>query len=169
MQKIFIKILLCWLFFSTFVIALLNKGNQVGFAKIIMACGLVLFWVVICGGVMYKFRENFKAVFQKIPLGLGKKFFIFTVLLAMLEELIATAMTNTAPLFGLSLGQAYITASSNFWQVILHHSVIVFLPAFLAWTFLVKRYNFSANQAFWLFGITGTLMEALTFGPQKIF
>ena len=46
------------------------------------------------------------------------------ILLAMLEEVVTTSMTNCAPLFGVKIGEAYITASSNYFDVILRHSVV---------------------------------------------
>ena len=34
-------------------------------------------------------------------------------------------MTNCAPLFGVPFGQAYITASANYFDVVLYHSVVM--------------------------------------------
>ena len=70
--------------------------------------------------------------------------------MALLEEAVTTTMTNCAPLLGVSLGQAYITASSNYFDVILGHSVIVFVPQFAAWAWLLSRYDFQPAEVFLL-------------------
>lgn len=129
-----------------------------------MAWGLIIIWIFVFGYVMYKYRDFFKSIFEKIPGKWSTKFLFFVILLALIEEAITTALTNMAPLFGSTSDQAFITGSTNFFQVIFHHSVIVFLPFFVGWTWLLKRYNFSANQTFWLFGITGAFVEAMSFG-----
>ncbi|OHB15372.1 MAG: hypothetical protein A2431_03740 [Candidatus Zambryskibacteria bacterium RIFOXYC1_FULL_39_10] len=164
MQRFFIKILAGWLILSSFVITLLNFNNEIGRARLFMAWGLILIWVVLGGYIMYKYKDTFKSIFEKIPGKWTIKFFLFCVVLALIEEAVATLLTNMAPVFGAQIGEAYITASTNFLQVVLHHSVIIFLPFFIAWVWLLKRYDFSANQAFWFFGITGTLAEAVSFG-----
>jgi hypothetical protein len=88
--------------------------------------------------------------------------------MAMLEEAVTTTMTNLAPLFGAEIGEAYITASTNYFDVILHHSVIVFVPWFIAWAWILKRYEFSPFWVFLLFGLNGLLAETLTFGAQNL-
>ena len=62
-------------------------------------------------------------------------------------------------LFGVRIGEVYITASANYLDVVLGHSVIVIAPAFLAWVVLLGRYRFPPVAVLLLFGITGTLME----------
>ena len=54
----------------------------------------------------------------------------------MLDEVVTTTMTNCAPLFGMKLGEVYITASSNYLDVILRDSVVVFVPMFVGRAFL---------------------------------
>jgi len=90
------------------------------------------------------------------------------VALALLEEAITTLMTNCAPLLGVRIGQAYITASANYLDVILYHSVVVFVPLFIGWAVLLWRWRFTPFAVFVLFGITGTLAEASAFGPQSL-
>lgn len=164
MHKFFIKLLFAWLLISTSLITVLNFSNKIGFARLMMGWGLIIIWVLIGGSIMYKFRDTFKAIFEKIPGKWTTKFLIFFIGLALIEEAIATSLTNMAPLFGATPQTAFITASTNFFQVIFHHSIVIFLPLFLAWTWLLKKYDFSANQAFWFFGIIGTIMEAISFG-----
>jgi hypothetical protein len=169
MQKFFIRAMAVWLLISTLIITVLNFSHKANFAKIMMGWGLIILWVVIGGSLMYRYRDRFKLIFEKLPTRWTLKFFIFCVLLALLEEAIATFLTNLAPVFGVPFGEAYITVSSNFFQVVLHHSVIIFIPLFAAWTWLLKKYDFSANQAFWLFGFTGALAEAISFGTLAEF
>ena len=91
---------------------------------------------------------------------------LFATLLALMEEAITTTMTNLAPLFGVKIGEAYITASTNCLDVVALHSVVVFVPMFVGWAVLLWRYDFSPFSVFVLFGLTGTLAE-MSFGPQQ--
>lgn len=52
------------------------------------------------------------------------------VVMALFAEVVSTSMTNTAPLWGFSPQEVYITASPNYFDVVFRHSVIVFLPQF---------------------------------------
>ncbi len=137
-------------------------------AVLFMALGLIVFWILIGGKLMYKYRDSIKAAVLKIPIQWQVKFVLFCTLLAMLEEAITTAMTNMAPLWGLEIGQAYITVSANYWQVVLGNSVIMFVPAFIAFAILLRRYDFSPNQIFLLFGLMGTLIETVAGGPSHL-
>jgi hypothetical protein len=130
-------------------------------AEMEMASGLVLLWVVLGGGLMYLFRDRIKAFLKPALLHWRVSFFVLATLLAMCEEVITTLMTNCAPLFGVKLGEAYITASANYFDVISCHSVVVFLPAFAAWTWLFSRYDFSPFETFVSFGIYGFFGEAI--------
>lgn len=84
---------------------------------------------------------------------------MFATILALIEEVITTTMTNLAPLFGVKMGEAYITASTNYFEVVLLHSVIVFIPMFIVWAWMLSRYDFSPIAVFVLFGITGNFAE----------
>jgi hypothetical protein len=42
--------------------------------------------------------------------------------------------------------------------------VVVFVPMFVVWSWLLGRYDFKPNQVFLLFGLTGALAEASSFG-----
>jgi hypothetical protein len=64
-------------------------------------------------------------------------------------------MTNLAPVFGVRIDQAHITASANYFDVILFHGVIVFLGPFLFWALAMKRYDFSSFASFLIFGLSG--------------
>jgi hypothetical protein len=137
-------------------------------ALILMADGLAFFWIVIGGLLMRRYRVQAGELLRWLPLGWPAKFVLCATAMALLEEAVTTTMTNLAPLLGVSVGQAYITASSNYLDVILGHSVIVFVPMFAAWAWLLSRYDFQPAEVFLLFGLTGTLAEAGTFGLQNL-
>jgi hypothetical protein len=137
-------------------------------ATILMALGLILIWVV-CGGVaMRLLRGRVRAAVIAGRIGPSAGFVAMATLLALLEELVTTGMTNAAPLFGVPVGAAYITASANYFDVVFFHSVVVFVPMFVAWALLRRRYRFSPNSTFWLFGLTGVLAETSYGGLQAI-
>ena len=95
-------------------------------------------------------------------------FVLGCIALALLEEAVTTSMTRCAPLFGVAVGQAYITASADFFDVVLYHSVVVFVPLFVGWAVLLRVWAFSPFAVLLLFGITGTLCETLSFGAQNL-
>jgi len=137
-------------------------------AIIKMALGLILFWIVIGGTLMYRFREPISHWVRDIPLNWRIKFILFATALALLEEAVTVAMTNLAPVFGSQIGKAFITASASYLHTVLFHSVIVFIPMFIAWSFLLGRYDFNPKQVFLLFGLVGSLAE-MSMQPSNIF
>jgi hypothetical protein len=137
-------------------------------AVLLMAWGLILLWVV-CGGLLtLRFRQRIREAVMRVPLGWRAKFVLLATVLALLEEAITTTMTNMAPVFGVKMGEAYITASANYLDVVLFHSVVVFVPMFVGWAVLLKRYAFPPRTVMLLFGLTGTLAETVAFGPQHV-
>lgn len=128
-------------------------------ATIKMALGLILFWVIMGGTLMYRNREGIGNSIRNIPMNWRVKFVLFATGLALLEEAVTVTMTNLAPVFGSALGKSFITASANYLHTILFHSVIVFIPMFIAWMFLLGRYDFSPKAVFLLFGLTGSIAE----------
>ena len=163
LKRLFIILLGTWLLLSTSAITLFVLNNPPARAAVAMIWGVIIFWVLICGAVMYRFRKAIQGVVLKIRLQWQIKFVVFATLLALLEEAIATAMTNLAPLFGVKIGEAYITASTNFLDVVFFHSVIAFVGAFVFWALVLKRYDFSPFATFLIFGISGILAE-VSFG-----
>ena len=136
-------------------------------AIIKMALGLILFWIVIGGSLMYRYRAALANFVRSIPIDWRVKFVLFATLLALLEEAITVTMTNLAPLFGAEVGKAFITASANYLHTVLFHSVIVFIPMFITWAFLLHRYDFHASSVFLLFGLTGSLAE-MSMQPSNV-
>ena len=43
----------------------------------------------------------------------------------------------------------------------------MFVPAFVVWSWLLRRYAFTAAEAFLLYGVTGALGEAITVRPDS--
>lgn len=137
-------------------------------AIIKMALGLILFWIVIGGTLMVRFQEPISRGVRKIPLNWRVKFILFATALALLEEAVTVSMTNLAPVFGSEVGKAFITASANYLHTVLFHSVIVFIPMFVVWSFLLGRYDFHPKQVFLLYGLVGSLAE-MSMQPSNIF
>ena len=171
--KLAIKICVVWMFL---VIVLLTVGTltnptletPVARAMTDMIWGLVLVWVVVGGLVMFWSRDKAKRVVARIRLDPRLVFFLFAAGLSLAEEAVTVGMTNLAPLFGVKVGQAYITASADYLDVIAYHSVIVFLPMFLVWAWLLTKYSFQPNTVFLLYGLTGVLAESGAFGLQNL-
>jgi hypothetical protein len=137
-------------------------------AEVDMTWGLVLIWVAGAGSVTLVLRRRAKEIFSSLPGDPRLKFFMLATGLSLAEEAVTTGMTNLAPEFGVKIGQAYITASANYLDVVLFHSVIVFLPMFVAWAFMLSRYTFDPKAVLLLYGVTGALAESISFGFQNL-
>jgi hypothetical protein len=167
--KIFIIVLGIWLAISTSIvlfIALTAMGPN-SRAVILMGVGLILLWVALGGSLMFIFRNRIRGIVLGLRGDWRLKFVLFATLLALLEEAVTVSMTNLAPLFGVPVGAAYITSSVNYLDVVALHSVVVFVPMFIAWAFLLSRWDFTPAQVFLLFGLTGTLAEVSFGGMQQ--
>jgi len=132
-----------------------------------MAAGLGFLWIILGGVIMVTLRDPARALMRRFSRHWQTAFVLWAIVLALLEEAITTGLTNTAPLWGLTWQEAHITASNKYLDVVLFHSVIVFIPMFIAWGWLLRRYAFQPVQVFLLFGFTGTLAETLSFGLQN--
>jgi hypothetical protein len=76
----------------------------------------------------------------------------------LVEELIAVSINNYfSPL---TAGAVKLTASTNYWEVVSRHSVIVLVPILLIVGLLVQKYKWSQFKTFIIFGIIGTLAES---------
>jgi len=125
-----------------------------------MADGLILIWVVGFGALTPLLRDRLVPYLVRIPLGWRLRFVLLCTALALLEEVVTTGMTNLAPWLGSTPEEAHITASTNYLYVVGFHSVIVFVPMFVAWAWMLSRWAFSPLQVLLLFGLTGSLGEA---------
>jgi hypothetical protein len=135
-------------------------------AIMLMAAALGLAWNVVAGAAMFLARNPARRLMSKSRLNKGATFVIFATLLALLEEGMTTTLTNLAPVFGNA--QAFITASHNYLEVVVWHSVIVIAPMFLVWSWLLAKIRFSPASVFLLFGINGVLAELLIGGPALL-
>jgi hypothetical protein len=169
-SRTLIIVLGAWLALSTgglaaFALAAAPPNTR---AVFLMGTGLVILWVGLCGLAMLLFREPVRKAVQAVRADWRIKFVILATILALVEEAITTTMTNLAPLFGVPVGAAYITASTNYLDVVCLHSVVVFVPMFIAWAVLLRYADFTPNAVFLLFGLTGTLGEAIYGGTQAL-
>jgi hypothetical protein len=138
----------------------LKSDNVKGRAILFMADGMILLWVILSGSLTPFLRTRLVPRLAAIPLNWRVRFVLFCTAMALMEEVITTSMTNLAPVFGSTPDEAHITASTNFFKVVLFHSVVVFVPMFIAWAWMLARWDFSPLQVLLLFGITGSLAEA---------
>jgi len=167
-QRVFIIILAVWLAVVSGLILAITWRKPVQRAVIGMAWGLILLWIAAGGFVMWRWQALWRRWSDRVRWPWQLKFVLGCTALALAEEAITTLMTNCAPLFGVRLGQAYITASANFFDVVLHHSVVVFVPLFVGWAVMLKWWRFSPFAVFLLFGLTGILAETVSFGVQNL-
>jgi hypothetical protein len=142
------------------IIILGGSTDSTARAIILMALGLLLIWVLLGGTLMYRYREKVRSRVLALRGGWQLKFVLLATGLLLLEEVVTTTMTNLAPLFGSKIGVAYITASDNYLLVIAFASVSVLFPAYIGWAWLLKRYDFTPNEVFLLYGLLGTTAEA---------
>lgn len=153
-----------------FIVAVILIGdhNSRDRAIILMAAGLVIIWVLLGGLLALRYRERVRSWVLGLNLGWPWRFFLFATVLSLIEEAITTGMTNLAPELGSQIGVAYITASNNYFIVIAFSSVIVMVPEFAGWTLLLRKYDFTPNEVFLLYGFLGTTMEA-TLNPSALY
>jgi hypothetical protein len=138
-----------------------NEADARGMAMARMAGGLVVIWVYLGGAVMWLARDHARALLLRSPLGWRTTFVLACTALACLEEAVTVSMTNLAPVFGVPVGVAYITASTNWLDVVLFHSVVVFVPMFIALAVILGRWDLSPFAVFLSYGVVGTLGEAI--------
>ena len=163
-----LKILAVYGLVVTSLVTVLVSHNRIERAVVGMAWGLIILWIILGGILARVYRDKVRRFVLRVPLRWKTKFVLFATVLALIEEAITTTMTNMAPVFGVKVGEAYITASANYLDVVLGHSVIVFVPMFVAWAWLLGRYDFRPATVLLLFGLTGTLAEAGSFGLQNL-
>ena len=160
LQRLIIKILCALVILTAGFLCLVavNSGAP-EVATVKMVFGIILLWIVLGGALMHHLRDRTRACIRSVPLDWRIKFVLFATVLALIEEAVAVSMTNLAPFFGVKAGEAYVTASTNYLDVVLFHSVVVFVPLFIAWALILSRYDFSPFAVFLLFGIMGIVCE----------
>ena len=133
-----LKVLGVYGFVVTCLVTAVVWQNPRDRAVILMAWGVILLWIVGGGLLALRFRDRVRHFVLGVRLGWRTKFVLFATTMALIEEAITTSMTNMAPLFGVKMGEAYITASANYLDVVLCHSVVVFVPGYIAWAVLLS-------------------------------
>jgi hypothetical protein len=151
--------------YSGLLVTLLNaivlpSGKVKDRAIFLMADGLILFWIVIGGSLTPLLRQRLVPRLAAIPVNWQVRFVLLCTAMALIEEVITTTMTNLAPLLGTTPEAAHITASTNYFKVVCFHSVVVFVPMFVAWALMLSFWKFSPLKVLLLFGITGSMAEA---------
>lgn len=163
-----IRIAAVWATAQTTLFLLATRGSPREHAIAMMAGGLFLLWCALGGWLMWRYRDPFTALVRRWRWRWQLKFVLLCTLFALIEEAVTTSMTNLAPLFGVQIGEAYITASTNYLDVVLGHSVVVFVPMFVCWAWMLSRWAFAPRQVMVLFGWTGTLAESGSFGWHNL-
>lgn len=142
-----------------------SQGNPISQAIIGMGIVLMIVWMGAFGIIQILTKQYLPHIKRNVLI----KFALLATVMILIEEAITTSITNLAePLFNVSSSDAYITASTNYLEVILSHSVVVFIPMFICWGYILKKYDFSYLWVYVLFGITGTLSETLSFGMSNL-
>lgn len=136
-----------------------------------MGAGLIPLWVALGRSLMWAFRNPIRGIVLGMQGDWQLKLVLFASLLALLEEAVTVTMTNPVPLVGVPVGAAYITASVNYLDVVALHSMVVFIPMFIAWAVHLSRWDFTPAQVVLLFGLTGAwrrpALEARVSSPRS--
>lgn len=151
--------------YSALLVSLLNvfilsSGKVRDRAIFLMADGMIVLWIIVGGSLTPMLRKYLVPRLVAVPIGWRTRFVVFCTIMALIEETITTSMTNCAPHFGSTPEEAHITASTNYFHVVLCHSVILFVFMFIVWAWMLSRWDFSPLKVLLLFGITGSLAEA---------
>ncbi len=151
--------------YSVLLVSLLNlivlsSGKVRERAIFLMADGMILLWVIVGGSLTPVLRKRLVPRLVAIPLGWRPRFVMLCTIMVLIEEIITTSMTNLAPVFGTTPEEAHITASTNYFTVVCFHSVVVIAPMFVAWAWMLSRWEFSPLKVLLLFGLTGSFAEA---------
>lgn len=166
--RILVVSLAVWMLAVSALLLALNWKQPAHRAVIGMAWGLIVLWIGGCGLVMWRWREVWCRLAARVRLPWQVKFVLGCTTLALTEEAVTTLMTNCAPLFGIQSGQAYITASANYFDVVFYHSVVVFVPMFIGWAVLLHWWRFTPFAVFLLFGFVGLIAESISFGLHNL-
>jgi len=130
-----------------------------------MGLGLILVWIALGGTLMWLVRKRFVALMARVKIHWAVKFVLLCIAMALLEEAVTTSLTNLGPSFGAVTDAAHCTASKNYFKVVCTNSVIIFVPQFMCWAFLLWFLDFAPVEVMLLYGLTGWIMEGLHSGP----
>lgn len=161
-------LLLIWQFLLTTLLTLGGIENHKLGVMAKMLWGVNLLWIVLFGIVSLLLRKWVINFGSKIAKFKSLYFFLGATGMALIGEAVTTSMTNCAPLFGAEIGEVYITASADYLDVVMFHSVVVFLPQYLLIGWLLSRYEISPFAIFICYGITGFIGEVMFAGPNPL-
>ena len=145
-----------------------NEKDSQGVAIMGMGLTLVTVWILIGGYLQRRYLFSHYERLTQVRSSPVFTFAIMAIFLACIEELIAVIITNLAPLYGVTVGEAYITASTNYFDVITMHSVIVFAPMLFTLGVILRKYAIPPFRALIIFGLVGVCAEFSFAGPQAI-
>jgi hypothetical protein len=145
---------------STTIVTVITWTQPAARAIVLMGWGLILIWCFAGGLVQYSLRNIARRFVGPFAVPPSVVFILFATGLFCVEEAVATAMTDCAPLLGVKIGQAYITASTNYIRVVLLHSGPVIVPLLFGWTVVLRKWSFSPFAVFLMFGLTGAALES---------
>lgn len=168
MKRAVIIALLVWQFLLTTLLTLGGMENEKLGVMAKMLWGVNILWIGLFGFVSLRLRDFVGGLGQRNPRARPIAFFLGATLMALLGEAVTTTMTNCAPLFGAEIGEVYITASANYLDVVLFHSVVVFLPQYALLGWLLSRYAIAPFSLFICYGITGFIGEVMFAGPNPL-
>ena len=146
-------------------VILLGERNPDKRAIICMALGLVILWCILGGVLMRLGRDRFVSLMARVRIPWQIKFVVLCIVMALLEEAVTVSMTNLGPWFGAVSDAAHITASKSYLETVCLDSVIIFVPQFMCWAFLLWLWDFKPVEVMLLYGLTGWIMEGLHSGP----
>ena len=126
-------------------------------------------WIGVCGSLIYIFKDPIKEKVAMSPKSWMLKFMLMAIALMLLSEVFTVTATNMYSIFGGEYGEAFITASDDYFETVLLASAIVIWPGFLLWALWLRRYDFHPNWVLVLFGLSGLISEILYGGLQQVY
>jgi len=146
-----------WLVLSTSVLTFFVRDDLLKLTAVKMLWCLIIFWIFLGGSLIYLFRNLFWRYYLKITWPFWIKFTVFATIFFLIEEFIAVSINNY--FYPITKGAVMLTASTNYWEVVSQHSVVVFVPIFIIFSLFIKFFKLSPQKSFLCFGIIGTLAE----------
>ena len=129
-------------------------------AAVVMQWGSFISWVVIISSFFASPIILFVSrLFKRFHFGGKTLFVIGATALALTEEALAIFWNNNISALFSTTDKTILTITTNYFDLIAKHSVIVFIPMFIVWAYLLKNRHYSAEEAFLYFGLTGILAE----------
>jgi hypothetical protein len=129
-------------------------------AAIVMQWGSFISWVVITGSYFATPVVLFVSrLVKRFRFGEKTLFVLGATTLALVEEALAIFWNNNISALFSTADKTILTITTNYFELISQHSVVVFIPMFIVWAYLLKNRHYSAEEAFLYFGLTGILAE----------